>query len=547
MALATVCVTVMAVVSVARALDFGDGVVLAATPASGVALAAGVLLRVPGAVAAGLGFLMAGFLWGLAPATAAMDGVVHGVGALLGATVMRALARRRSERSRTSDWFIFVVGVVIFTAVVAAGYGLAWRLGIAPAIAPTLALVYQPFGLLTSGAMLASLREWPEVRADFLPAFRIVALASVLIVLLLVLLSLELPGPTPSGLTLLVSVPLCLWVAMQRRSLDGATLSFLAAQIVLFVLLAQTGGIAHLDLVTSVVYLNVLVAVCQLVHAVNRDRLIALAEVEAQRSELERRVRERTAKLRAVTERALAADAAKTRFMATVSHEVRTPLSGVIGMASVVLSGELDARTRRNVEIIRTSAYHLLDVINRILDYARRDVPLREEDLEVFDLRAMVQEVIEEATFLPYAEGLAIRSEVAPGVASARRGYRQGLRQVLTNLVGNAAKFTEEGEVVVRVREPSNGVLRIEVSDTGIGIAPSLRERIFEPFEQGEGSATRRHGGTGLGLAISADVVRRLRGRIGVESALGTGSTFWVEVPMPVDAAVAAAESRALG
>ena len=151
-----------------------------------------------------------------------------------------------------------------------------------------------------------------------------------------------------------------------------------------------------------------------------------------------------------MAERALSADAAKTRFLATVSHEVRTPLNGVLGMASVVLAGSLDAETRRYVEIIRTSGYHLLDVVGRILDFSKLEIIGRRRDRE-FDLCALVEEVLEEARFLPYADSIDLLADFEAELPLLRSGYRQGLRQVLTNLVGNAAKFTPERAVTVRV------------------------------------------------------------------------------------------------
>ena len=321
---------------------------------------------------------------------------------------------------------------------------------------------------------------------------------------------------------------------MQRRSLDGAALSFLASHIALVMLLHSVGSIDRAEYVTAILYLNLLVGTCQLVHAVNLDRLAALAEIEARKRQLEERVLRRTARLHAMTERALAADAAKTRFLATVSHEVRTPLNGVLGMASVVLAGNLDEETRRNVGIIRTSGYHLLDVINRILDFSKLDQTPRGEDICEFELRALLKEVLEEARFLPYADGLDLRAELEPALHLRRKGYRQGLRQVITNLVGNGAKFTATGSVTVRIAGLPDEAIRVEVEDTGVGIPPSDLERIFLPYEQGESSTHVGHGGTGLGLAICAEFVGRMGGTMGVESTVGAGSLFWLEVPLPV-------------
>jgi signal transduction histidine kinase len=186
--------------------------------------------------------------------------------------------------------------------------------------------------------------------------------------------------------------------------------------------------------------------------------------------------------------------------------------------------------------MIRTSGLHLLDVINRLLDYARAEHPYSPDDIVTFELPGVVEEVLGEARFSPHAEGLVLCAEIDPAVAPLRRGYRQGLRQVLTNLVGNAVKFTDCGSVTLRLLARPGDGLRIEVEDTGIGIPAEVQARIFQPFEQADASATRRHAGTGLGLAICAEIVRRMGGTIGVVSAAGKGARFWVDLPLPVAA-----------
>ena len=346
------------------------------------------------------------------------------------------------------------------------------------------ALAFEPLGILTFGAVLASLGELPRIKADPRPAIGVLALGAFLLGVLWLLLSLPMEQVSPSGVTLLLSVPFCLWVAMQRRSLDGAALSFLASHVALVLLLHSVGSIDRAEYVTAIIYLNLLVATCQLVHAVNLDRLAALAEVEARKRELEERVVQRTARLNAMTERALAADAAKTRFLATVSHEVRTPLNGVLGMASVVLAGHLDEETRRNVGIIRTSGYHLLDVINRILDFSKLDHTPRGDDISEFDLRAVVEEVLEEARFLPYADGLELRADletelqplpkrISPRASSSPDQSRRQRRQVHRERIGYRPH-----------RWPSRRCGQSRGQDTGVGIAPSDLERIFLPYEQ---------------------------------------------------------------
>ena len=402
-------------------------------------------------------------------------------------------------------------------------------------------MVFEPLGLLSFGAVLASLRELPRVLAEPRPAAATAALGLLLLGALWLSLTLVPGDQHAGGMTLMLAVPFCLWIAMQKRSLDGAALSFAAAVAVLAMLRAETGSIRDPEFLRAVVYLNLLVATCQLLHAINLDRLAALAEVEMQKRELEQRVAERTARLTAASEAVIAADAAKSRFVARVSHEVRTPLNGVLGMAAVVLDGRLDPQVRRNVEVIRTSGLHLLDVINRLLDYSRLDRAPRDCEFVDFDLVDLVDEVLDEARCLPYAAGLALRLEAAPGLQTRRRGYRQGLRQVLTNLVGNAAKFTDRGSVTVRLAALADDGFRIEVADTGIGMAPSVQERVFLAYEQVDEASVGRYGGTGLGLTICAEIVKRLGGRIGVQSQLGAGSLFWVELEMPALAAPRAA------
>ena len=190
--------------------------------------------------------------------------------------------------------------------------------------------------------------------------------------------------------------------------------------------------------------------------------------------------------------------------------------------------------------MIRSSGLHLLDVINRILDYFRLDqAPTAHDDVD-FDLAELAEEVVGEARYSDHAAGIELRTTVDPSLLTRRHGYRQGLRQILTNLVGNAAKFTERGSVTVRLLAREADAVRIEVQDTGIGIPVGRREGIFQPYEQVDGSISRRFGGTGLGLAICAELAERMHGRIGVLSEEGAGSLFWVELPLAVAAERAA-------
>lgn len=526
-----------------RLAGFGDGPALGLAAASGAALASALILRWPGILAAAAGFALAGAIGGLAPGETLVDAAAHGLAALAGWRVMRHFARSGKTATRTGEWLVFLIGVSLFSVTVAAVTLSGEFIGLtgmpqAPGSVSGLMLIFAPLGLMTFFAIIASLREWPIVRANLGPAVEIAAFALFLLGVLALLLRNPMAGVNPSGVTLLLAVPFCLWIAMQPRSLDGAVISFFAVTVALALILAWSGGVGTADYVTTVIFLSALIAICQLIHAVNLDRLAAMAENEARKRDLEARVAVRTEELTRMTERAVAAYEAKSRFLATVSHEVRTPLNGIIGMTTVLLAGELDAQARRNVGLVRSSGFHLLAVINRILDFSKREHEEDQADEVIeFDPRELVEEVVQEARFSGGSDGVIVRIDVDDGVGATFVGWRQGLRQVLTNLVGNAIKFTEAGTVTVSVMEPAAGSLRIEVRDTGIGIPAAARERIFLPFEQVEESTSGRYGGTGLGLSICSEMVRKMGGRIGVESAPGLGSTFWIEVPSSDEAA----------